>query len=59
MRKANVRLAGSFVAMTVSSIFCNHAVEWSTSVWLLSVAIMSACAYFMVYSLDEFLSDDD
>jgi hypothetical protein len=59
MRKANVRLAGSVVAMTVSSIMCHKAVYSGFIAWVLSVAVMAACAYFMVYSLDEFLSDAD
>lgn len=59
MRKANVRLAGSVVAMTVSSIVCHKAVEANFLVWSLSVVVMAACAYYMVYCLDEFLSDAD
>lgn len=59
MRKANVRLAGSVVAMTISSIVCHKAVDSSFIAWVLSVVVMAACAYYMVYCLDEFLSDDD
>lgn len=59
MRIANLRLSVAVALMTISSIFCSRAVESTTSVWILSVVIMSACSYFMVYSLDEFLSDAD
>lgn len=59
MRKANVRLAGSVVAMTSSSIMCHKAVDSNFIVWVLSIAAMAACAYYMVYCLDEFLSDAD
>lgn len=59
MRKANARLAGSVVAMTISSIVCTKAIEANFIVWALSVIVMALCAYFMVYSLDEFLSDAD
>lgn len=59
MRKANVRLASSVVAMTISSIVCHKAVDSIFIVWMLSVAVMGVCAYYMVCCLDEFLSDDD
>lgn len=59
MRKSNVRLALSVLLMTISSIVANKAIDSNIIAWLISVVVMAACSYFMVYSLDEFLSDEE